>query len=82
MVTKAYDLKELAEILKAKGMPVAEEKLELAAVIVYQSVKQWVKDSAALSDSKLDDLISPFLDQLDGIVLPAIEKIDIDKDGK
>lgn len=75
-MTKAYDLKDLGEKLKAKGLPIAEDMLEKIAGEVYLAVKQWAKESAPLSETKVDDFVSPFYDQLDAIVLPLIDKID------
>jgi hypothetical protein len=69
---KAYDIKALAEKLKGKGLDVAEDM----AGHVYVAVKEWAKESAALSANKFDDLAAPFYDQLDAIVLPQIDKID------
>lgn len=69
---KAYDIKDLGERLKAKGLDLAEE----AVGIVYKETKEWIKESAALSENKFDDLAAPFLDQLDAVVLPQIDKID------
>lgn len=73
---KAYDLKELGARLKAQGLPIAEEALEAAAAIVYKEFKAWAKESAPLSETKVDDFVAPFYDQLDPIVLPMIDKID------
>jgi hypothetical protein len=73
---KAYDLKDLGEKLKAKGLPIAEDMLEKIAGEVYLAVKAWAKESAPLSETKVDDFVSPFYDQLDAIVLPLIDKID------
>lgn len=72
---KAYDLKDLGQRLKDAGLPVAEDALESAAGKVYVALKGWVKDSAVLSENKIDDVIAPFLDQLDPMVLPQIDKI-------
>lgn len=79
---KAYDLKALGLKLKAQGLPIAEESLEAAAGKFYVAFKEWVQESAVLSENKIDDVIAPFIGQLDPIVLPAIEKIDLDGDGK
>ncbi len=73
---KAYDLKELAKKCKAKGLDVAEE----AAGELYDAVKDWFKESAALSKNPFDDMVVPFLDKVDAVVLPAIDKIDGEKD--
>ena len=68
----AYDLKVLAEKLRGRGLDIAEE----AAGIVYVELKAWLKESALLSENKIDDVVVAFLDQLDPIVLPQIDKID------
>ena len=73
---KAYDLKDLGLRLKNAGLPIAEEALEAAAGIVYKETKAWLKESSPLSETKMDDFVSPFYDQLDPIVLPLIDKID------
>jgi hypothetical protein len=73
---KAYDLKVLGEKLKAKGLPIAEEALETIAKEVYIAVKEWAKESAPVSESKVDDFIAPFYDQLDALVFPLVDKID------
>lgn len=70
-MVKAYDLKDLANRLKTKGVDVAEQQ----AVMVYEETKQWLKDSAAVSDTPYDNLVAPFLDQLDAVVFPQIDKI-------
>lgn len=69
---KAYDLKELANRLKAAGLIEAED----LAIKAYQEVKQWLKDSAQLSSNAYDNILAPFLDQLDSIVLPKLDKVD------
>lgn len=68
----AYDLKNLGERLKAKGLIEVED----LAGAIYDEVKAWIKESAALSENKLDDVAAPFIDQLDGLVKPQIDKID------
>jgi len=68
---KAYDLKGLLEKLKGEGLELAED----AAESVYKATKEWLKESAALSTTPIDDMIVPFLDQLDPIVLPLVDKI-------
>lgn len=73
---KAYDLKDLATKLEAAGLPVVKEAAEETAKQVYVAVKSWLKESAAKSETKIDDLVVPFVDQLDGIVLPLADKID------
>lgn len=73
---KAYDLKDLGLKLKGKGLPVLEEAAEAAAGQCYLALKEWLQESALLSENKLDDVVMPFLGHLDGIVLPLIDKID------
>jgi hypothetical protein len=72
---KAYDLKALAEKLKATGIPLALDSAEAEAGKVYVAVKEWLKESATLSPNKIDDFVAGFYDQLDPIVLPLIDKI-------
>lgn len=83
---KAYDVKALGEAIKAKaegeGLKLAEDAIEALAKACYLGTKEWLKQSALLSESKVDDFVSPFYDQLDPFVLPQIDKIDLNKDGK
>lgn len=69
---KAYDAKELGKRLKAKGLV----ELEDGAEEIYKEVKAWLKESALLSKMPYDDIAVPFLDNLDKLVLPQIDKID------
>lgn len=75
-MTKAYDLKALGEKLKAQGLPVLEDTAEK----VYKATKEWAKESAVISENKIDDVVAPFYDHLDPLVLPQIDKIDGVKD--
>jgi hypothetical protein len=75
-VNKAYDLKDLAKKIVDGGLPALKEVGEAEALHVYKSLKEWLKESATLSSGKIDDLVMPFIDQLDPIVLPQIDKID------
>lgn len=79
---KAYDLAALGEKLKEQGLPVLEGALESTAGKVYVAVKAWIQESAVLSENRIDDVVAQFLGHLDQFVLPAIEKIDLDGDGK
>jgi hypothetical protein len=72
---KAYDLKDLAKKLQSKGLDVAEE----AAGEAYEAIKEWFTESAALSVNPFDNMVVPFLAQIDSVVLPAIDKIDGEK---
>lgn len=73
---KAYDLKVLGERLTAAGVPVLAESAEEVGKKAYDVIKGWAKESAVLSENKVDDFVAPFYDQLDPLVLPAIDKID------
>ena len=68
---KAYDLKVLGARLKEKGLV----ELEDSAEQVYAVTKEWLKESATISKNPYDNLVSPFLDSLDTVVLPQIDKI-------
>lgn len=83
----AYELKKLgekiAEKMKAAGLPaIAEENLEKAAKCAYEGSKEWFQESAAETSTKVDDVVASFASYADAYVLPQIEKIDLDKDGK
>lgn len=71
-----YDLKALGLKLKDKGLPIVEEAAEAAAVQVYLALKEWLQEEAIKSENKIDDVVAPFLAQLDPMVLPLIDKID------
>lgn len=82
----AYELKALGQMIKEEaakeGLTIAEDAVEKLAKAAYVGTKKWAKESAALSPTKIDDFIAPFYDQLDVVVLPQIDKIDLDGDGK
>lgn len=82
---KPYDLKALGnkirEKAKADGLVLAEEAVEKLGKAVYLGVKEWGKESAAISENKVDDFIANFYDQIDAYVLPQIDKIDLDGSG-
>lgn len=69
---KAYDLKELGKRFKAKGLVEAED----AALEIYKELKEWLKESAELSSNPFDNIVIPFLDGADAVVLPQLDKID------
>ena len=83
---EAYKLKDLGEMVleeaKKEGLQIAEEAVEKLAKASYVGTKRWLKESAVISENKVDDFVAPYLDGLDAIVLPQIEKIDFDGDGK
>jgi len=69
---EAYDLKALEVKLKEMGLPA----VELLAEKCYSAVKAWIKESAEVSATPYDNLVVPFIDQLDTLVLPVLNKID------
>ena len=82
---KAYDLKVLGQKIKEEaakdGLLMAEETIEKLAKAAYFATKAWAKESAQLSETKIDDFIAGFYDQMDPFVIPQIEKLDLNKDG-
>lgn len=85
-MTQPYNVKDLGLIIRekaaAKGLILAEEAVESLAVAAYEGLKEWFNQSAQLSPNPVDNFIAPAIGYLDGYVLPQIEKIDIDGDGK
>ena len=82
-----YSLKKLGEKIAAKmkeaGLPaIAEENLELAAKCAYEGSKEWFAESAAETETKIDDVVASFSSFADQYVIPQIAAIDLDKDGK
>jgi hypothetical protein len=74
-MVKAYDLKALGDKLAATGLPLAMDALEAEAGKVYVALKEWLQESAVISENKIDDIAMPFLNYIDPIVLPQIDKI-------
>ena len=85
-MNQAYELKALGELViaeaKKDGLMIAEEAVEKLAKAVYIGGKQWFKESAALTVTPVDDFASGLFGYADPLVLPAIEAIDLDGDGK
>ncbi|MBO9666961.1 MAG: hypothetical protein J7501_09125 [Bdellovibrio sp.] len=83
---KAYELKALGQYIKEEaakdGLHLAEEAVEKLAKAAYRGTKRWAKESAVLSPNKVDDVLMLSYDFADQIVEPAIEKLDLDGDGK
>lgn len=79
---KAYSLAGLIEIMKGKGLPGLEAAAEAEAKIVYEAFKEWFSTSAKMTSNPFDDMVVPFFAQADAVILPKIEQIDIDGDGK
>lgn len=68
----AYELKVLAEKLKAKGLDVAED----AAKILVEETLDWVSEEAGKSENKVDDLVVAILPIVKPHILNAVDKID------
>lgn len=83
---KAYDGKELLKKVQSKlaekGLTMAEESLEVIIKQTWSGLKEWGNESAILSANPVDNFIMPALNFLDGYIMPEIEKIDLDGDGK
>jgi hypothetical protein len=77
---KAYDLKALGEKIVAGGLPALKEVGEAEALHIYKSLKEWLKESAVISPTPVDNVVMSFIDNLDSLALPAIDKIDGQKD--
>lgn len=82
----AYHVKALGEIIaeeaKKEGLSLAEEAVEKLGKAAYVGFKRWVSESATMSENRVDDMLAPAAAFLDPIVLPQIEKLDLDSDGK
>ena len=80
-----YSLKSLGDAIaaeaKKEGLTIAEEAVEKLAKAAYIGLKAWGKESAILSENKVDDVILPFFDLVDQFALPQIQKIDLDGSG-
>ena len=71
-MSKPYDLQNLLQRCKARGLDLVEEE----AKIVFHELVGWAQDSAALSPGKVDDLVALGLPELEKLVMPLIDKID------
>jgi hypothetical protein len=71
-MVKPYDVSELVNILKSKGLDIAEE----AASLVVESSLQWIKESAKLSATPYDDMALIVLPQVESFIKNAVDKID------
>lgn len=69
---KPYDVSELVNIFKSKGLDLAED----AAILVVESTLVWVKESAKLSATPYDDMALIVLPQLESFINKAVDKID------
>lgn len=68
----AYEVSKLVDKLKSKGLDVAED----AAVVVLEAVVEFVKEGAAESENKVDDLLVPLVEAIKPIVVQQLDKID------
>lgn len=71
-MVKAYDVKDLVEKLKARGLDVAEEM----AVVIIEETLTWVDESAVLSENKIDDVARLGIEPLKKLALKLADKID------
>jgi len=69
---KPYDVSELVNILKSKGLDIAED----AAKLVVESSLEWIKESAKLSATPYDDMALIVLPQVESFIKKAVDKID------
>jgi len=74
-VTKAYDIKELIEIVKEEGGPEAEKFLKAN----INAVKKWLTLSAPISANKVDDIAIPLSIST---LSPLLDKVIDHVDGK
>lgn len=74
-MTKAYDTKVLVARLKEKGINIAED----AAGEVVKTTFGWAKESAVLSENKVDDMVAPLLIPVETYIMTQIDKIDGEK---
>lgn len=68
---KAYDLKVLAAYAKEAGIEIAEE----SAKDLFDVVMKWVKESAGVSENKVDDMIVGVAAPLESWVHEQIDNI-------
>jgi len=68
---KAYDLKELLKKLKEQGVELTEEAVKL----FIRSLVEWLKESAAISENKIDDVAALGLPELEKLALGLAEQI-------
>lgn len=69
---KAYDVKDLGDKLKDKGLEMAED----AAMVVVECVLEWVEESAKKSENTYDDLMLAVLPLMKPEIMKLVDKID------
>lgn len=69
---KAYDIKELGNKLKSKGLDLAEE----GAKIVVEETLAWIEESAIKSPTPYDNIIAALIPTIKPLIMEEIDKID------
>lgn len=69
---KPFQISDLVVKLKGKGLDVAED----AAKISFEAIMEWIEESVALTENKMDDLALIALPKIKSIALSYIDKID------
>lgn len=69
---KAYELKYLGEKLKGRGLDLAEESLK----IVVEELFDFLKESAELSATPLDNVAAALYPEAKALLLGMVDKID------
>lgn len=76
-ITKAYDGKELVQLLEQELGPEVGQHAEMILKKTYGAIKYWGTESAKISPNKIDDMGVPVaITTLDVVVLPAIDQVD------
>ena len=68
----AYDFGMLIDKMKDHGLDLAEDAAKVAA----KAVIEWLKESAAESENKYDDLLIAALAVAEGPIMDMLDKID------
>ena len=69
---KAYDMKDLMNRMKVKGLDLAEDALVMAVGEIFD----WAEASAKISPTPYDDMGLIILPKLKELALEAVDKID------
>lgn len=69
---KAFDAKDLAARLKARGLDIAEELVKVAV----EETLTWIEESVALTETKVDDIAAPVIEGMKPWVMKQIDQID------
>jgi len=72
---KAYDLTDLVDKLKTRGIDVAET----AAKGLVQETFKWLTESAVISETPYDNLVAPLYPVAEKAILEGIDKWDGEK---